>query len=135
MKIQEIQDRLQQAYQNMLVGGNFEAIDPWIEIKAEGLSEIARFLHDKPDLSFDMLHCITAVDYFEPDAEESGESRVAAAPGVDLSPVEHDASASAGVEGESAALAERYGRANCPRWPASATFGALPSGTSARCTT
>jgi NADH-quinone oxidoreductase subunit C len=71
MKIQELYDRLHQAFQNMLVGSNFEALDPWIEIKAEGLAEIARFLRDEPDLYFDMLHCITAVDYFEPDAKKA----------------------------------------------------------------
>ena len=135
MKIQEIHDRLHQAFQQWLVGNNFEAIDPWIEIKAEGLPEIARFLRDEPDLRFDMLHCITAVDYFEPDAKEGGPGRVAAARRVDLSPVEHDASPPPGVEGQPAALAGRRSRANCPRSPASAAFGARPSGTSARCST
>jgi len=70
MKIQEIHDRLLRAFQQWVIGNNFEALDPWIEIKAEGLLEIARFLRDEPDLRFDMLHCITAVDYFEPDAKK-----------------------------------------------------------------
>jgi NADH-quinone oxidoreductase subunit C len=71
MKIQEIHDRLNQAFQHWLIGNNFEAIDPWIEIKAEGLAKIAQFLRDEPDMRFDMLHCITAVDYFEPDAKKA----------------------------------------------------------------
>ncbi len=71
MNINEIHDRLHSAYRQWLVGSNFEALDPWIEIKAQGLPEIAAFLRGEPDLCFDMLHCITAVDYFEPDANKA----------------------------------------------------------------
>lgn len=75
MKIQEIHDRLNQAFQHWLVGQNFDAIDPWIEIKPEGLPQIAIFLRDEADLRFDMLHCITAVDYFEPDAKKAAQTQ------------------------------------------------------------
>jgi NADH-quinone oxidoreductase subunit C len=54
-----------------LIGISAEALDPWIEIKPEGLLEIARFLRDEPDLAFNYLHCITAVDYFEPDPKKA----------------------------------------------------------------
>jgi NADH-quinone oxidoreductase subunit C len=73
MNIQEIHDRLNQAYQQWLVGSNFEAVDPWIEIRAYGLTDIAKFLRDAPDLRFDLLHCITGVDYFEPDAKKAAQ--------------------------------------------------------------
>ncbi len=73
MNIHEIHVRLNREFQHWLVGHNFEALDPWIEIKAEGLPEIARYLRDEPDLRFDMLHCITAVDYFEPDAKKAAQ--------------------------------------------------------------
>src|SRR3972149_4038769 len=75
MKIQEIHARLMQSFQLWLVSHNFETLDPWIEIKAEGLPEIARFLRGEPDLRFDMLHCITAVDYFEPDAKKAAQAQ------------------------------------------------------------
>ena len=52
---------------------DFEAIDPWIEVRADGLPEIGRYLRDERDLAFDMLHCITAVDYFEPDAKKAAQ--------------------------------------------------------------
>ncbi|HQH73461.1 MAG TPA: NADH-quinone oxidoreductase subunit C [bacterium] len=42
--------------------------DPFILVKTEALPEIARFLRDDTLLAFDLLHCITAVDwpeYFE----------------------------------------------------------------------
>jgi NADH-quinone oxidoreductase subunit C len=73
MKINDIYDRLHSKFQRWPVGGNFEATDPWIEIRADGLTEIAPFLHDEPDLRFDMLHCISAVDYFEPDAKKAAQ--------------------------------------------------------------
>jgi NADH-quinone oxidoreductase subunit C len=71
MIVQAIYDRLSQPFPALLLGMNVEALDPWIEIKAEGLSEIAQYLRDEPDLAFNYLHCITAVDYFEPDAKKA----------------------------------------------------------------
>jgi NADH-quinone oxidoreductase subunit C len=71
MIVQAIYERLSQPFAPYLVGMNVEALDPWIEIKTEGLLEIARYLRDEPDLAFNYLHCITAVDYFEPDAKKA----------------------------------------------------------------
>ena len=50
---------------------NPAAIDPWIEVAGERLAEVCRFLRDEPDLRFNMLHCITGVDYFQPDAKKA----------------------------------------------------------------
>ncbi|MGW8256155.1 MAG: NADH-quinone oxidoreductase subunit C [Thermoguttaceae bacterium] len=71
MNVQQIHDRLMEKFPDWLLGANFEAIDPWIEITPQGLREIARYLRDEPDLHFHMLHCITAVDYFQPDAKKA----------------------------------------------------------------
>ena len=71
MNAQEIHARLEPICQAWLVGHALEAIDPWIEVKAEGLTEVCQFLRDQHDLWFDMLHCVTAVDYFEPDAKKA----------------------------------------------------------------
>jgi NADH-quinone oxidoreductase subunit C len=73
MNIQAIHDRLKHAFQPWLLAHDFEAIDPWIEVRAEGLPEIGRYLRDQRDLMFDMLHCVTAVDYFEPDAKKAAQ--------------------------------------------------------------
>ena len=73
MNAQSIHARLEGPLGALLAGHNFEAVDPWIEVKAEGLVEVARYLRDAPDLSFDMLLCITAVDYFEPDAKKAAQ--------------------------------------------------------------
>lgn len=71
MNAEKIYDLLQKPFKPWLVGRDFEAIDPWIEISLDGLPEIARFLRDQDELTFDLLNCITAVDYFEPDAKKA----------------------------------------------------------------
>ena len=47
-----------------------EALDPWIEVAADSLVEVARFLHDEPELQFDFLNCITSVDYLQTDPKK-----------------------------------------------------------------
>ncbi len=71
MNARNIYDLLLQPFKPWLTGHDFEAIDPWIEVGGEGLPEIARFLRDQDELAFDMLHCVTAVDYFEPDEKKA----------------------------------------------------------------
>jgi NADH-quinone oxidoreductase subunit C len=71
MNPEHIHARLQTALQPWLVGHDFEALDPWIEVRAEGLVDVCRYLRDEPDLAMNMLHCITGVDYFEPDAKKA----------------------------------------------------------------
>ena len=36
-----------------------------------GLVDVCRALRDEPDLRFNMLHCISGVDYFEPDPKKA----------------------------------------------------------------
>lgn len=64
-------DRLKAQFGSKIQGGNFEAIDPWIEVAPEGLVDVCRFLRDDPELRFDFLNCISGVDYFEPDAKKA----------------------------------------------------------------
>lgn len=71
METQAIFERVRAQFGDWITGVNLEAIDPWVEVAAEGLDEVCRFLHDDPDLRLDMLHCITGVDYFEPDPKKA----------------------------------------------------------------
>jgi NADH-quinone oxidoreductase subunit C len=73
MNVETIHARLDSAFQRWLVGKGLAAIDPWIEIKAEGLRDVCSYLRDEPELAFDMLNCITAVDYFEPDPTKAAQ--------------------------------------------------------------
>ena len=73
MDVQTIYGRLASSFPQWLVAHNIDAIDPWIEIKAEGLLDVCRALRREEDLALDMLHCITAVDYFEPDPKKAAQ--------------------------------------------------------------
>lgn len=74
MNVESILAQLERLFRPWLVAHDFEALDPWIEVKAEGLADVGRYLRDQRDLWFDMLHCITAVDYFEPDAKKAAQA-------------------------------------------------------------
>jgi NADH-quinone oxidoreductase subunit C len=71
MNGQAFLDRLTKKFGDKITGANFENIDPWIEVAPHGLVEVCRYLRDEPDLKFDMLSCISGVDYFEPDAKKA----------------------------------------------------------------
>ncbi len=67
-------DRLKQKFGDKISGANLQAIDPWIEVLPGGLVEVCRYLKSEPDLRFDMLNCITGVDYFEPDPKKAAKA-------------------------------------------------------------
>jgi NADH-quinone oxidoreductase subunit C len=52
----------------IVVGKNLDATDPWIEVAPALIAEVCEFLRDDERLRFDHLNDLTAVDYFEPDA-------------------------------------------------------------------
>lgn len=82
MSGQAFVDRLKQRFGDGITGANFEAIDPWIEVSASALRDVCKYLRDEPDLRFAMLNCITAVDYFEPDAKKA--AKVSWSPHIEL---------------------------------------------------
>lgn len=67
-------DQLKSKFGPQITGANLEALDPWVEVAAEGLAEICEYLKTDPRLQFDMLNCITAVDYFEPDPKKAAKT-------------------------------------------------------------
>ena len=71
MNIADIHARLQHTFRPWILSHDFEAMDPWIEIRGDGLAEICRYLAGERELRFNMLHCITGVDYFEPDEKKA----------------------------------------------------------------
>ncbi len=52
----------------------FDAIDPWVVFEPARLVEIASFLRDDPRLRFDILNCITGVDYLETDSKKAAKA-------------------------------------------------------------
>ena len=68
---QQFLQRLQQKFGDGITGYDLEALDPWVEVAPSLLVDVATYLRDEADLRFDMLNCITAVDYFEPDEKKA----------------------------------------------------------------
>jgi len=69
-----ILEKLEGRFGQGIVGSDLEAIDPWIEIAAERLPEVCRYLRDEPDLRFNLLNCISGVDYFQPDPKKAAKT-------------------------------------------------------------
>ena len=67
-------DQLNARFGEKITGANLEAMDPWIEVATDGLLKVATFLRDDESLCFDMLNCITMVDYFEPDPKKAAKA-------------------------------------------------------------
>ncbi len=59
--------QLEKQFGPKITGANLEAIDPWIEVQPAAIAEVCQYLKVDKDLQLNMLNCITAVDYFEPD--------------------------------------------------------------------
>jgi len=78
MQCTEILEMLRQRFGAGVVGAGTEAIDPWIEVAPQALVDVSRFLRDEPSLRFNMLQCITGVDYLQVDPKRKieGQPRV-----------------------------------------------------------
>src|SRR5947209_9992732 len=71
MKTAEIIPLLEQKFAERIRAKNIEAIDPFVVVAPSDLLEVARFLRDDPQLMFDILNCISGVDYLEPDPKKA----------------------------------------------------------------
>jgi NADH-quinone oxidoreductase subunit C len=61
---------LEQQFAPRIKSKNETAIDPFVVVDAGDLVEVCRFLKEDPRLSFDILNCISGVDYLEPDPKK-----------------------------------------------------------------
>ncbi len=66
--------RLKKKFGEAITGANFDAIDPWIEVSIDGLIEVCTHLRDDPALRFNLLNCITVVDYLETDPKKAAKA-------------------------------------------------------------
>ncbi|NCA11280.1 NADH-quinone oxidoreductase subunit C [bacterium] len=64
-------EKLEAALPGAVTGRTLEALDPWIEVAPDHLVEVCRWLKESSDPRFDALECVTAVDWFEPDAKKA----------------------------------------------------------------
>jgi NADH-quinone oxidoreductase subunit C len=70
MTADEITALLTQQFGNDVTPGPTAALDRWVVVASERLVEVARFLRDDPRTRFDLLNCVSGVDYLEPDAKK-----------------------------------------------------------------
>jgi len=69
----EITTALEQKFGEKITSKKLDAagFDPFVVVEPSALVEICRFLRDDPRLGFDMLNCMSGVDYFEVDAKKA----------------------------------------------------------------
>jgi NADH-quinone oxidoreductase subunit C len=58
-----IHQRLAERFGELVVSFQAEALQPWAVIRAEAIDEVAAFCKADPELAFDNLMCLSAVDY------------------------------------------------------------------------
>ncbi|GAB6164897.1 NADH-quinone oxidoreductase subunit C [Thermostilla marina] len=63
--------QMQADFPEEILAVDTEAIDPWVEVRAKALPYVARRLRDDDRYAFNFLHCISAVDYCEPDPKKA----------------------------------------------------------------
>jgi NADH-quinone oxidoreductase subunit C len=73
MNAAEIASVLEQKFGERIRSKKLDApgIDPFVVVDAADLPEVCRFLRHDPRLQFDLLNCISGVDYLEPDAKKA----------------------------------------------------------------
>jgi NADH-quinone oxidoreductase subunit C len=71
MKADEIIAALEQQFGERIRSKKLDALDPYVVVEPSDLLAVCRFLRDDPRLRFEMLLCISGVDYLEPDAKKA----------------------------------------------------------------
>ncbi|MBM4069759.1 MAG: NADH-quinone oxidoreductase subunit C [Planctomycetes bacterium] len=70
MTADQIIQTLEQKFGERIKSKNLEALDPFFVVEPGDLVEVCRFLRDEPALRFELLNCISGVDYCEPDPKK-----------------------------------------------------------------
>jgi NADH-quinone oxidoreductase subunit C len=67
----EIITVLEQQFPGRIKDKKPDALDPFVVVEPGDLLAVCRFLRDDPRLRFEMLNCVSGVDYFEPDPKKA----------------------------------------------------------------
>src|SRR5437879_5556304 len=62
---------LEQQFGERIKAKKVDVINPYLEVAPQDLLDICRFVRDDPRLRFELLNCITSVDYLEPDPKKA----------------------------------------------------------------
>lgn len=71
MTSSEIVEVLERQFGDRIKSKNLTAADPFVVVDPADLVEVCRFLRDDSRLRFDLLNCISGVDYLEPDPKKA----------------------------------------------------------------
>ncbi|HEV3448414.1 MAG TPA: NADH-quinone oxidoreductase subunit C [Gemmataceae bacterium] len=71
MNFAEITAVLDQQFGGRIKEKKADALDPFVVVAPGDLVEVCRFLRDDPRLKFELLNCISGVDYLEPDPKKA----------------------------------------------------------------
>lgn len=71
MTAADIAALLEQQFSSRIKSKNLEAIDPFVVIEPSDLLDVCRFLKEDSRLQFDLLNCISGVDYLELDPKKA----------------------------------------------------------------
>ena len=63
MDAQALHDRLAARFAEKVTAFQADALQPWAVVAADAIAEVAAFCKSEPDLAFDNLMCLSAVDY------------------------------------------------------------------------
>jgi len=70
MNPSEIIDRLKQRFEDRIVETVSDGLHPYVRLRREAVTSLCNFLKTDPDLQFDLLRCITTVDWPEKNSIE-----------------------------------------------------------------
>lgn len=67
----EIISVLEAEFGERIKNKKLDGSDPFVVVEPGDLPAVARFLRDDPQLRFEMLNCVSGVDYLEPDPKKA----------------------------------------------------------------
>jgi NADH-quinone oxidoreductase subunit C len=67
----EIVAALEERFGDRIKAKNLEALDPFVVVDAADIVEVCRVLRDDPRTRFELLNCVSGVDYLEPDPKKA----------------------------------------------------------------
>ena len=65
---------LEQQFGDRIKSKKLDAIDPFAVVEPADLVDVCRFLRDDARLRFDLLNCVSGVDYLEPDPKKAAKA-------------------------------------------------------------
>ena len=70
----EIVALLEQQFAGRIKSKKLDAMGPFAEVEPADLVDVCRFLRDDARLRFDLLNCVSGVDYLEPDPKKAAKA-------------------------------------------------------------